>query len=168
MKKQLHILEGLLILTFIFIAGLLTIKFISYVNHEEVDTNYMWDIHFKNLQIEEGSKNATISLEEDVLKLNVILDKEEEYYAFYLDIENSGTLDAELDTIDFLVNNKKEILTYKLSYVDGREIKKGDVLVSNTKEKIMVRIEYPKQENKIYEALALDLSLQMHYIPVYK
>lgn len=167
MKKQIHILEGLMILIIILIAGLLSIKFIYHINHEKVDTAYMWNINFNNLQVTEGSKEGKINLSNNTLTLDVTLEKETEYYEFTLDIENKGTLNAQLKNINLAIDNPKNILTYQLNYLDGSTPKINDIINSNTIQTIIVRIEYPKQTNKIYEALNLSLSLSMEYTAVY-
>lgn len=167
MKKQIHILEGLMILIVILIAGLLSIKFIYHINNEKMDTTYMWNINFNNLQVTNGSKKGEIELKDNTLNLNVTLEKETEFYEFTLDIENNGTLDAKLTELNLNVDNPKNVLTYKLTYQDGKEIKKEDILKSNTKETIIVRIDYPKQKNKIYESLSLSLSLNIQYTAIY-
>lgn len=167
MKKQIHILQGLIILIIILIAGLLSIRFIYKINHEKMDTTYMWNINFNNLKITKNSKKGKITLEDNTINLDLTLEKETEFYEFSIDIENSGTLDAKLQELNLQVNNPKNILTYKLTYQNGTEIKKGDILYSNTKESIIVRIDYPKQKEKIYEALKLNLTLSIKYSAIY-
>lgn len=167
MKKQIHILEGIIILTFIFIAGLLAISFIYRINHEKLDTSYMLNINFNNLKISEGSKEGQVSLENNILLLDVTLNNETEYYELTIDIENTGTLNANLDELELTNTKENNILTYKLTYLDGREIRKNDILKSSSKETIILRIDYPKQEEKIYEALELSLSLKMQYSAIY-
>ena len=67
----------------------------------------------------------------------------------------------------FLSNNPKKILTYTIKYLDNSEIKKGDILESNDKKTIIVRIDYPKQKNKVYDKLELNLSLELQYKALY-
>lgn len=167
MKKQMHILEGLIILTAILISGLLIIKFIYHINHEKMDTTYMWNIKLTNLNIKEGSKEGIISLENNLLTLNLVLEEENEFYEFTLDIVNDGTLSAVLENINFNVENEKGILIHSLTYLDQTEIKKGDILNSNETKTIRVRIDYPKQEEKIYESLKLNMTLKMQYKALY-
>ncbi len=163
MKKQLHILQGLIILIVIFISILLSIKFLYHINNEEMDTSYMWNINFENLKIKDGSKEGNITLKDNNLNLNITLKNETEFYEFTLDIKNSGTLDAELEKLVLNVDNPKNILTYKITYLDGTEVKEGDILNSNSISTIIVRIDYPKQKDKIYDELKLSLTLNMKY-----
>jgi len=163
MKKQLHILGGILILVFILVAGLFTIKFIYNIKHEKLDTSYMWNINFTNLQVSEGSKEGNITLDNNKLNLEVTLEKEEEYYEFTIDVENKGTLDAKISKLDIDIDNPKDILKYEINYSDGMSIDVGDKLLSSETKTIKVKIYYPKQDNKIYEALKLKLSLNIEY-----
>ncbi len=167
MKKQLHILKGLFILTIIFIASLLSIKFFYKINNEQLDTNYLWNIKFNNIIVEEGSQEGKIDFTDNNLTLEVELSKVKEYYEFTIDIENSGTLNAKLDTINLAIDNPKNILTYQVTYLDGTTIKQGDIIESQSKKNIKVRIDYPETKEKIYDALKLSLTLNMKYIASY-
>jgi len=167
MKKQLHILEGIIILTFIFIASLLAIRFIYHINHEKLDTSYMLNINFDNLRINEGSKEGTAILENNMLFLDVTLNNEKEFFEVSVNIENTGTLNAILDIFEITNIKENNVLTYKITYLDGQEIKKNDLLKSHSKETIIIRIDYPKQDSKVYEALELSVSLKMQYKAIY-
>ena len=168
MKKQIHILEGIIILLLILIAGLLTVKFIYKIRHENVDTSYMWNITFSNLSIKEGSKKGSLSLNDNVINLDVTLDNDSEFFEFTLDVINKGSLNAKIDELKIDKEANNDILIYKITYDDDTEIKEGDILLPNVKKVIKVRIEYPKQESKIYDSLSLKLSLKINYIAIYK
>ncbi len=167
MKKQIHILEGLLILIVILLLGLLTIKFIYHIRHEEVDTSYMWNINFTNLTVSEGSKKGTINLDNNSINLDVTLSKENEFYEFTIDINNTGSLDAEITKLLIDIDNPDNILEYTITYLNGLSIDEGDTLLSNETKTIKIRIEYPHQNSKIYNALNLKLSLNIEYSPIY-
>lgn len=168
MKKQLHILEGLMILILVLIAILLTIKFMYHINHEPMDTTYMWNITFTNLQVTKESQQGTINLEDNLLTLDVTLKEEGEFYEFTLDTCNNGTLDAKIEEIFLNITNPQNILTYTLTYEDGSLIQKGDILSSNETKTLKIRISYPKQKEKIYDSLNLKLSLNIKYTALYK
>ncbi len=167
MKKQIHILEGLLILVVIFLLGLLTIKFIYHIKHENKDTSYIWNINFTNLKVSEGSKNGTINFDNNSIDLDVTLEKETEFYEFTIDIENTGTLDAEITNVDINVENKDNILDYQVTYTNGLSVDKGDILGSERTKTLKIRVEYPNQPSKVYKALNLKLSLNIEYSPIY-
>lgn len=163
MKKQLHILEGIIILIIILLAGLVTIKFIYDIRHEKVDTSYMFNINFENLNVNEKSKAGNISFENNNLNLDVTLENPNDFYEFTLDINNKGTLDAKIANIDLKVDNPKGILKYRLTYLNDTNIEVGDIIKSNEVKTIKVYIEYPETNTKIYDALTLKLNLLIEF-----
>jgi hypothetical protein len=163
MKKQLHILEGIIILIVILLAGLATIKFIYDIRHEKVDTSYMFNINFENLNVNENSKAGNISFDNNNLNLDVTLENPNDFYEFTLDINNKGTLDAKIANIDLKVDNPKEILKYRLTYLNDTNIEVGDILKSNEVKTIKIHIEYPETNTKIYDALTLKLNLLIEF-----
>lgn len=164
MKKFIHILKGHIILILIFIFSLLLISFVHKVLHEEVDTSYIWNIKLTNLKVKEGSKKGDISLKDNKVELDLTLKDEKDFYEFSFDIENNGTLDAVLDEYIINVDNKKNILTYNISYINDKQILKGDVLNNKSTQTIKVRIDYPKQEKKVYDKLNIKISLMLKYV----
>jgi hypothetical protein len=164
MKKQLHILKGHIILILILLSSLLLISFIYKILHQPVDTTYIWNINLTNLKVKEGSKTGNISLKDNKVELDLTLEKEKEYYEFSFDIENTGTKDAILEEYNLEVDNQKNILTYNISYLNNTPINKGDVLSNNSTQTIKVRIDYPKQEKKVYDKLNIKISLNLKYI----
>ncbi len=167
MKKQLHILEGIIILIVILLAGLGTIKFIYDIRHEKIDTTYMFNINFTNLTVTEGSKQGTINFENNNLNLDVTLENPGDFYEFTLDINNKGTLDTKISNIDLKADNEKEILKYHLTYANGTNIEVGDILKSGETKTIKVHIEYPETNTKIYEALSLKLNLLIDFTTIH-
>lgn len=163
MKKQMHILEGIMILIIVFIAFLLLSWFIYKVNHEKIDTTYIWNVKFDNLNIKDGSKGS-VTYTNESLVVDVILKEFDEFMEFSIDVINYGSIDAILDSYELDVNNMREILKYSVTYLDGKEVKEGDIIGSNDKKTLVVKIFYPPQETKIYLALELKLSLNMHFI----
>ncbi len=166
MKKQIHILEGMIILTIIFIFSLLTINFIHTIREQKFDSSYMWNIDFSNLQVTKGSQEGEISLKDNNVSLQVELAKENEFYEFTLDVANKGTLDAKVSDINLDVKNDQNILNYSLTYLDDKHIEKEDLLKSGETKTIKVRIYYPIQKEKIYDALNLELNLNLEYISI--
>ena len=166
MKKQIHILEGMIILTIIFSFSLLTINFIHTIREQKFDSSYMWNIDFSNLQVTKGSQEGEISLKDNNVSLQVELAKENEFYEFTLDVANKGTLDAKVSDINLDVKNDQNILNYSLTYLDDKHIEKEDLLKSGETKTIKVRIYYPIQKEKIYDALNLELNLNLEYISI--
>mgnify|MGYP006916022877 CR=1 FL=1 len=167
MKKQIHILEGILILTFIVIASLLSVIFIYKINHEKVETDYMWNIEFSNLNISEGSQKGTLTLNDNIINLDVSLKDDSEFFEFTIDVTNNGSLKAKIDEININEEKDNEILKYTISYLDDTPLKEGDILNSHTKKTIKIKIYYPKQKDKIYEKLNLKLTFNINYVAIY-
>lgn len=163
MKKQIHILEGLFIIVFVFICSFLAIKFIYNVNHEKIDTSYMWNIEMSNIVISDGSVDGDISLEDNEVILDVVFKSDGSFYEFSFNISNNGSLDAYLINENLVAQVDNDCLNYAISYSNGTEIKEGDILESNETKNIVVRIEYPKQDDKVYKELNLKLNFSLEY-----
>lgn len=167
MKKQIHILEGLIIIIILIIALLMSIKFIYNIKHETLDTSYMWNIEFNNLKIIEGSEEGNLSLKDNQINLEANLKKEGEYISFTIDITNHGSLDAKINDINLKVDNPTNILTYSISYINKEPINIDDILLGKETKTILITIKYPKQPKKIYDPLNLKLALNISYTAIY-
>ncbi len=161
MNRLLLILQNVIILILITMFVLILSLFIIKIKNQKLDTSYMWNIKYSNLNVTDGSKEADLALDDNELALELTLENELEFYELTIDIENSGTLDAKISEINLNIENYKNIIKSSLTYDDNTEIKIGDEIKSNGKRTIKLRIEYPKQEEKIYEALTLKLSLNI-------
>lgn len=161
MNRLLLILQNVIILILITMFVLILSLFIIKIKNQKLDTSYMWNIKYSNLNVTDGSKEADLVLDDNELALELTLENELEFYELTIDIENSGTLDAKISEINLNIENDKNIIKSSLTYDDNTEIKIGDEIKSNGKRTIKLRIEYPKQEEKIYEALTLKLSLNI-------
>ena len=60
-----------------------------------------WDVRFENIVVREGSVNGSSTIESDKTSIRASLDlnKPGDYYEFYVDIVNKGSLDAKLDSL---------------------------------------------------------------------
>ena len=167
MKKQIHILEGLIIIIILIIALLMSIKFIYNIKHETLDTSYMWNIEFNNLKIIEGSEEGNLSLKDNQINLEANLKNEGEYISFTIDITNHGSLDAKINDINLKVDNPTNILTYSISYINKEPINIDDILLGKETKTILITIKYPKQPKKIYDPLNLKLAINISYTAIY-
>jgi len=163
MKKQLHILEGLIILLIILISIFFSVQFVYQIKHEQVDTSYMWNIDFHNIKVKEGSKPSTLSMSDNKIYLNISLENPDEFYEFTIDITNNGSLDAKISNIIQNVDSDNDILTYNLSYSDDTSLQIGDILPSSHTTTIKVRITYPKTETQATDILSLKLDIKIDY-----
>ena len=84
-----------------------------------------WNIHFNNIQIDSQSVVATS--EPKIVNTNSVdfaatLNKPGDHYTFTVDIVNSGTLDAMIDSVvktPNLTEEQAKYISYEISYNDG-------------------------------------------------
>ena len=108
-----------------------------------------WDIHFENLKITKGSVTATteptITESNRISNFTFVLDKRGDFYEFTVDIENSGSLDAMIDSIEktpALTSEQQKYLIYTITYENDEEIKKNHLIKINEFVRIKVRVEF--------------------------
>ena len=108
-----------------------------------------WDVHFENLKVKEGSVTATtapsITDSNRISDFTFILDKRGDYYEFTVDIVNSGSLDAMIDSVEMtpsLTTEQEKYLTYTITYENNAEIKKNQLVKVNDFVRIKVRVEF--------------------------
>ena len=111
-----------------------------------------WDVHLDNIVVEEDSTDApipTINNDKDTVNFTVSLTRPGDYYEFYLDVVNNGTMDATLDSTmkTTLTGNYLTNLNYDVTYFSDRAITNGDLLRAGTKERIKVRVERASKED---------------------
>ena len=64
----------------------------------------IWDVHFENLNIKEGSVTATteptITDSNRISDFTFVLDKRGDFYEFTVDVVNNGSLDAMVNNVE--------------------------------------------------------------------
>ena len=132
-----------------------------------------WDIHFENVEVQEGSVEATTPptiTDNTSISFSTILNNPGDFYEFTVDVVNDGTYDAKLDTITItptLTNEQKEYFDYIVEYTEGGEIKVGDALDAGTSESIKVTYKYKKNDDDSKypeEDTTFNLTVTMNYI----
>ncbi len=131
-----------------------------------------WDVHFENAQEDSDSVPSVspISLEKNNTKLNfnTLLKVPGEKYSFTVDVVNKGTIDAMVDEILLtgLSINQSKISEFQVSYIDGSEITKNDLLKAGDSEKVRVTLKYLDitEETLNSEDEEMDLSVNIKYI----
>lgn len=106
-----------------------------------------WDIHFENLvesEVTNITPNEPAQIAANKLDINfdINLALENDKYAFDTEIVNSGTIDAQINTIELYgldaINSK--YLDYDVKYIDGTDLAVGDVLRAGERRPIHVEI----------------------------
>ncbi len=164
MKKIIiKIIELLFIIACFVVCGTFLYKTTNKIKKEKLDTTYIWNIDYSNIQVKEGSKETELKEENGTFQLDITLEKPKEFYEVTMDIENKGTADAYISDIKEKVESTDDVLKRQITYLDGTEIKKGDELLSGAKATIKIRIEYPETKKKIYKKLNLILEYKIEY-----
>ena len=164
MKKIIiKIIELCFIIACFIIGGIFLYKTTNKIKKEKMDTTYIWNINYTNIKVTEGSKETELKEENGSFKIDLTLEKPKEFYEVTMDIENKGTADAYINNITEKVESTDDILKRQITYLDGKEIKKGDELLSGEKVTIKIRIEYPETKKKIYKKLKLSLNYKIEY-----
>ena len=132
-----------------------------------------WDIHFDNIEIEEGSVEATTSptiTDNTSISFSTTLNNPGEQYQFTVDLVNDGTYDAKLDSIEVtptLTEEQQEYFKYIVEYTEGGEIKQGDGLDAGTSESIKVLVQYKENDDDSKypgEDIEFNFLVTMNYI----
>ena len=113
-----------------------------------------WNIHWANIHVSNGSttgntQEATI-INPTQVKFNVTLNEPGDYYEFTVDAVNEGTIDGMIDVISTNVYQSNgttpttlpPAITYTITYENGLDLERYQLLSANSSEKYKVRVEY--------------------------
>lgn len=106
-----------------------------------------WDIHFENVRINSGSVSTystpTVTGSTS-LSTTVTLTYPGDQYEFYVDVVNSGSIDARLDSFSktSLSTAQQKYLSYDIYYAYNEPIKQYDLLKAGSKETLRIVIKY--------------------------
>ena len=128
-----------------------------------------WNVHLDNIVVEEDSVDAdtpTINTDKDTVNFNISLTRPGDYYEFYVDVVNAGTMDATLDSTvkSTLTGNYLTNLNYNVTYYSDRALTKGDLLRVGCKERIKVRVEYKYDVDSYTKLDDINLFFKVNYI----
>ena len=130
-----------------------------------------WDIYLSNPKVTSGSVTADVPIVNGVTAtFNTILNMPGDFYEFTVDIVNSGSIDAMIESViknPELDASQKKYLNYEVTYQNGEAITTEQLLEKDTTMPIKVRIEYRKDlisSDLPTGQVVLDLSLTLEYI----
>ena len=113
-----------------------------------IDSN-SWLVYFTNVQVTDGSKTpvtapSTNGTSTTSLTWEVNLDTPGDFYEYYVDVKNDGTIDAMIGSLSntSLTANQAKYLRYSVTYFDGAEIEQYDKLEVGDTATLKVRVEY--------------------------
>ena len=135
----------------------------------------VWNVHFENVQMMPGSVSETqptLNSETTSLSFSTRLQKPGDYYAFYVDVKNDGTIDAMISEVVSKINNVvvttlPSYLEYDVTYADEYPIESNHILTVNEKETLLVRVAYKHNLSALdlpSTAQSLNMSLSTNYV----
>ena len=108
-----------------------------------------WDLHFDNVRVKKGSvtavKEPTIDNSRLSIDFSAVLNVPGDFYEFSVDVVNSGTIDAMIDSVvktPELTDAQKKYLHYTIEYQNGEDIKVKQLVSNNSFIMLKVRVEY--------------------------
>ena len=143
-----------------------------------------WDVHFKSgsIVVTDGS----VSIEENTTQQAATIDSATQvsyavklalpgdFYEFTVTAENTGTIDAMIDSVssklgttEITTGTLPSYIDYSVTYADGIEILPKHLLAASTEETYKVRIEFKKDieaSELPSEAVTLNLNFQINYV----
>ena len=146
------------VLYLLFLIGVFTLsigyalinKTVFISGNSEVSKN-TWDLHFENIELIAGSTNSgSIPIIDDSglsVSFSTTLNVPGDFYGFTIDVVNSGTIDAMIDSIiktPELTDSQKKYINYVIEYQNDESINKKQIVSKDSLVKIKVRVEYKK------------------------
>lgn len=132
-----------------------------------------WDVHFDNVQMIRNDLEADVPII-DVSKTSLTFSGEfnvpSEVYEFSVDVVNSGTIDAMLNSIVMtgITDENKSYIDYFVTYYDGASIGKKDLLKANHKVKLRVKLKYKYDIDQLPDLGEETFSLTIEYVTASK
>ncbi|MBR2678088.1 MAG: hypothetical protein IKE63_01600, partial [Bacilli bacterium] len=154
-QKKMNIIY---ILLFIVLAstgiGYAYIKSNLNINGTANVTAARWDVHFTNLNVTTGSVTPTTAASitnPTTVTFAATLDEPNDFYEFTVDVINTGTMDAMIDSFSIsptLTTAQKKYLEYTVTYSDETTIDDKQELKAGTTESLKVRFSYIENSDK--------------------
>lgn len=128
-----------------------------------------WDIHFENVSNITNYGSATLTtpkIESSKLSFSTTLAKPGDYISFTVDVKNSGTIDAVLNSVIFSGEQdaKSKDITYAVTYSDGTSIAKNDKLNVGDKRTFKVLVKYDDVSSISSTDQQITLGLTLNYV----
>lgn len=144
-----------------------------YTNGTSIIKGTRWSIYFDNIDNENSTyqinNNATISEDKKSVDFEVTFEKPGDEYYFYVDVVNAGNLDAMLDSYEVtgLTTDQKKYLEWNVTYADGIELKKYDLLSKESTDTLRVDITFIEDVNYDDLPQESDISVSMKFKAIY-
>ena len=176
MIRQNRKIQFIILLTLVCLVGTMTIAYAILsttlnINGTAQVMDASWNVHFENINVNPNSVPISpIITDNDKINFSADLTTPGQFYKFTVDIVNSGSIDAMIETIitnPELTTDQKKYLRYEVEYVDGSEINETQLLKVNETKTISILVSYrndipttdlPKTETN------LDLEIRLVYV----
>lgn len=131
-----------------------------------------WDIHLDNVKVRSDnvSSDPPIITGKSSLSFGVELHQPGDFYEFYVDVVNEGTIDAMIENViktPDLTEEQSKFLKYEVTYQNGESIELKQILHKGTSTPIKVRVEFRKDLDVAdlpSSSVELNLKLILEYV----
>ena len=150
-RKNKNIYIFLIILTVIGLSiGYAVLNSTLIINGVSNIQKNVWSIHFENVEITSGSVEAVkvpTIVDNTSIDFETKLNLPGDYYEFTVDVKNSGTIDAMIESIikePELTIEQQKYLNYIIEYHNGEQLEKNQLVKANEFVRLKVRVEIKK------------------------
>ncbi len=168
-RKRIMYFSLFFVLLFISVGYAYLSATLSITGHTEISAN-TWDIHFENLTVTQGSVNATTpaAIQSNTTSINysVELGMPGDFYEFEVDIVNSGTLPGKVSIVNIqgIASGLEQYIETSVEYSYGIPVSVDDILNSNSRKRIIVRVAYTDDLNNLPGSnISLDLVFSIDF-----
>ena len=159
-NKRAKLVAILLVLVMLISVGYAALETLLQISGTATLKKKTWNVHFANVQIKQGSVQATTAPEvpansTDTTSLTwaVNMDTPGQYYEFNVDVVNGGTIDAMVSTAtneivtSALTNEQKAYLDDTIKYENGAAVEQYDALPKGETRTITVKLLFKQDIN---------------------
>ena len=139
------------------------------INGNTTVSKNKWNIYFTNVQVTEGSVEATVvpttsGTNTTSIDYAVVLDKPGDFYEFTVDAVNDGTIDAKIKNISMtnLDSDVSRYLLHTATYLDDTPLSENDILQKKSTVTYKVRVEF-RQDISASDLLDEDNNLNLTF-----
>ena len=176
MIRQNRKIQFIILLTLVCLVGTMTIAYAILsttlnINGTAQVMDASWNVHFENINVNPNSVPISpIITDNDKINFSADLTTPGQFYKFTVDIVNSGSIDAMIETIitnPELTTEQKKYLRYEVEYIDGTSINETQLIKANETKTISVLVSYrndiPTTDLPTTET-NLDLEIRLVYV----
>ena len=175
MIRQNRRLQFIILLTLVCLVGTISIAYAVLsttlnINGTAQVMDASWNVRFENVVVNPGSVsiNPTIT-DNDKITFSADLTTPGQFYKFTVDVVNSGSIDAMIESViknPELTEEQKKYLRYEVEYVDGASISETHLLKSSEKKTISVMVSF-RNDIPVSELPTTDVDLDLEIRLVY-